>query len=319
MPLTAVTLELPPEQADRLGDVLLEHGALAVDVGDALAGTPEEQAVFDEPGEWNDPLRPIRWQRARLAALFEGPAQAARCIKAALAECAIDSALARETRTVEDADWVALTQREFEPIAITDRLWIVPTWHRPPDPSAINLVIDPGRAFGSGSHPTTRLCLEWLADTLQGGETVLDYGCGSGVLAIGAARLGAGRVVGVDIDPEAVLTARANALANGVVEALFFLPDGSAVLDADAEPPGEQGSVLLDTRFDVVIANILARPLVAMAPLLISRVRPGGLIALAGLLDAQAEQIAAAYAPICSLRTVRTLDGWALLAGSRER
>ncbi len=300
MPLTAVTFELTPEQADLLGDALLEAGALAVDVGDALAGTPEEQAVFDEPGEWNEPLRPIRWQRARLAALFEDAAQAEALVGPALGGCGIDPSARRDARTVEDADWVALTQREFEPIPITDRLWIVPTWHQPPDPTAINLVIDPGRAFGSGSHPTTRLCLEWLASTLSGGETVLDYGCGSGVLAIGAARLGAARVSGIDIDPEAVTTASANATANGVEGASFCLPD-----DAD------------DAVYDVVVANILARPLMALAPLLAARVRPGGRIALAGLLDSQAEQIAEFYAPGCRLETVRVLDGWALLAGVR--
>jgi ribosomal protein L11 methyltransferase len=302
MPLTAVTFELTPAQADLLGDALLEAGALAVDVGDALAGTPEEQAVFDEPGEWDEPLRPIRWQRARLAALFEDAAQADLLVAPALAECGIDASSISGTRTVEDADWVALTQREFEPIRITNRLWIVPTWHQPPDPTAINLVIDPGRAFGSGSHPTTRLCLEWLAATLRGGESVLDYGCGSGVLAIGAARLGASRVVGIDIDPEAVGTASVNAQANGIEGATFCLPDG-----ADGIP------------CDVVVANILARPLMALAPLLTAQVRPGGLIALAGLLDSQAEQIAAVYAPDCELKTVQTLDGWALLAGVRVR
>lgn len=302
MPLTAVTFELTPVQADLLGDALLDAGALAIDVGDALAGTPDEQAVFDEPGEWDEPLRPIRWQRARLAALFENGEQADAWVGPALARCAIDPSVVRETRTVEDADWVALTQREFEPIRINERLWIVPTWHEPPDPSAINLAIDPGRAFGSGSHPTTRLCLEWLAGTLRGGESVLDYGCGSGVLAIGAARLGAARVIGIDIDPEAVATAAANAQANGIDGATFCLPD--------------EGSNVM---FDVVVANILARPLMALAPLLAARVKPGGMLALAGLLDSQAESIAAVYAPGCLLQTVRTLDGWALLAGVRVR
>ncbi|MBY0439505.1 MAG: 50S ribosomal protein L11 methyltransferase [Burkholderiales bacterium] len=302
MPLTAVTFELTPAQADLLGDALLEAGALAVDVGDALAGTPDEQAVFDEPGEWDEPMRPIRWHRARLAALFENAAHAEALVGPALAECSVDPSAQRGTHVVEDADWVALTQREFEPIKITERLWIVPTWHQPPDPSAINLAIDPGRAFGSGSHPTTRLCLEWLSATLRGGESVLDYGCGSGVLAIGAARLGAARVTGIDIDPEAVDTAAANARANGIDGATFCLPDGS-----------------IDGTFDVVVANILARPLMALAPLLAARVKPGGLLALAGLLDGQAEQIAAVYAPGCRLQTVRTLDGWALLAGARVR
>lgn len=302
MPLTAVTFELTPVQADLLGDALLDAGALAIDVGDALAGTPDEKAVFDEPGEWDEPLRPIRWQRARLAALFKNGEQADAWVGPALARCAIDPSVVRETRTVEDADWVALTQREFEPIRINERLWIVPTWHEPPDPSAINLAIDPGRAFGSGSHPTTRLCLEWLAATLRGNESVLDYGCGSGVLAIGAARLGAARVIGIDIDPEAVATAAANAQANGIDGATFCLPD--------------EGSNVM---FDVVVANILARPLMALAPLLAARVKPGGMLALAGLLDSQAESIAAVYAPGCLLQTVRTLDGWALLAGVRVR
>jgi len=263
MPLTAVTFEVTPGQADLLGDALLEAGALAVDVGDALAGTPEEQAVFDEPGEWNEPLRPIRWQRARLAALFEDAAQAEALVGPALAECAIDPSAMSGTRTVEDADWVALTQREFEPIRITDRLWIVPTWHQPPDPAA----------------------------------------CGSGVLAIGAARLGAAKVSGIDIDPEAVTTAAANAIANGIDGATFCLPDDAG--DAAG--------------YDVVVANILARPLMALAPLLAAQVRPGGMIALAGLLDSQAAQIAEVYAPGCELMTVRTLDGWALLAGMRVR
>jgi ribosomal protein L11 methyltransferase len=302
MPLTAVTFELTPAQADLLGDALLDAGALAIDVGDALAGTPEEQAVFDEPGEWDEPLRPIRWQRARLAALFENGAQAEALVGPALAGCAIDPSAISATHTVEDADWVALTQREFEPIRINERLWIVPTWHEPPDRSAINLAIDPGRAFGSGSHPTTRLCLEWLAGTLRGGESVLDYGCGSGVLAIGAARLGAARVTGIDIDPEAVATAAANARANGIDDATFCLPD-------------EGGDAL----YDVVVANILARPLMALAPLLAARVKPGGMLALAGLLDSQADSIAAVYAPGCRLQTVRILDGWALLAGARNR
>ncbi|MBC7780985.1 MAG: 50S ribosomal protein L11 methyltransferase [Proteobacteria bacterium] len=306
MPLTAVTFELAPDQADLFGDSLLEHGALAVDVGDALAGTPEERAVFDEPGEWNEPMRPIRWQRARLAALFDTAEAALHIVASALDACAIDRNLLRQTRTIADADWVAQTQREFEPIAITDRLWIVPSWHRPPDPSALNLVIDPGRAFGSGSHPTTRLCLQWLAQHVHAGASVLDYGCGSGVLAIGAARLGAVRVVGVDIDPEAVATATANARANGVAQVQFLLPE--------AMTPGPVAS----SRFDLVVANILARPLMTLAPLLVAHLRHGGRIALAGLLDTQVEQIAQAYAPACGLQTERVLDGWALLAGVRE-
>ena len=326
MPLIAVTFELAPDQADALGDALLEHGALAVDVGDALAGTPEEQAVFDEPAHWDAPLQPIRWRRARLAALFEDDAAAQRIAALALAEAGIDPALARSTRAVEDADWVALTQREFEPIRIAERLWIVPTWHRPPDPDAVNLAIDPGQAFGSGSHPTTRLCLQWLARTLRGGERVLDYGCGSGVLAIAAARLGAAQVTGIDIDAQAVATARANAALNAVPMIEFGLPESLNVTSAAgprcaavASAAGVPLPAAADAGFDVVVANILARPLVALAPLLIGCLRPGGYIVLAGLLEEQADTIARAYAPQCALTTTATLEGWALLAGERER
>lgn len=301
MPLTAVTLELPPEQADLLGDALLEAGALAVDVSDAHAGTPAEQAIFDEPGHWDDAPRPIRWSHARLSALFGDPASAQRILSEGLAGLAIAPATPWSVVTVPDEDWVALTQREFVPMRVTAGLWIVPSWHEPPDPSAISLRIDPGRAFGSGSHPTTRLCLRFLAERVRPGFRVLDYGCGSGVLAIGAARLGAAQALGVDIDPEAVDTAQANARRNGVEAATaFLLPD--------LEPPQEH---------DLVVANILARPLLALAPLLGARVAPGGWLALAGLLEAQAESIAQAYAPWARLDVHALDEGWALLAGPR--
>ena len=301
MPLTAVTLELPPEQADLLGDALLEEGALAVDVSDAHAGTPAEQAVFDEPGHWDDAPRPIRWSRARLTVLFGDRASAERTLPALLARLGLDPATTASAVSVPDEDWVALTQREFVPMQVSPGLWIVPSWHEPPDPAAISLRIDPGRAFGSGSHPTTRLCLRFLADRVRPGVQVLDYGCGSGVLAIGAARLGATLALGVDIDPEAVATARANAALNAVeARTVFSLPGEEAA--------GEH---------ELVVANILARPLLALAPLLGPRVAPGGWIALAGLLEAQATMVAEAYAPWARLEVQALDEGWALLAGPR--
>jgi len=302
MPLTAVTLELTPDLADRLGDVLLEEGALAVDVSDAYAGTPAEQAVFDEPGHWDEAPRPIRWSRARLTALFPDMPALQRMLSAAFAHCAIDPAPPWSACEIADQDWVALTQREFVPLRVCQGLWVVPSWHEPPDPSAISLRIDPGRAFGSGSHPTTRLCLRFLAERMHPGAQVLDYGCGSGVLAIGAARLGAGQALGVDIDPEAVDTARENARRNGVEACTrFWLPGEEPVRS-----------------HDVVVANILARPLQALAPLLAERVSPGGWLALAGLLEAQAESVAQAYAHWLRLDIHALDEGWALLAGRRD-
>mgnify|MGYP001593222858 CR=1 FL=1 len=197
-------------------------------------------------------------------------------------------------------DWVRATQAQFEPIRISERIWIVPSWHTPPDPHALNLVLDPGLAFGTGSHPTTRLCLAWLEARLRGGESVLDYGCGSGILAIAAARLGAGEVVGIDIDPEAVRTARTNAAANQA-RARF------AATDTPLPPPS-----------DLVLANILAGPLKVLAPLLAAHTRPGGRIVLAGLLDAQSADVTAAYAPWFDMSAFASAEGWTALEGRRR-
>jgi ribosomal protein L11 methyltransferase len=201
---------------------------------------------------------------------------------------------------VAEQDWVRLTQSQFEPIRVNDRLWIVPSWHTAPDPAAINLELDPGLAFGTGSHPTTRLCLEWLCDKVSHGDTLLDYGCGSGILALAAAKLGATQVVGVDIDERALEAAAENATRNGV--ALHLVHSKQA----------------LDGQFDLVVANILTNPLCVLAPLIAGRVGPGGRLALSGVLASQAEQVIAAYAPHISLAVGATLDGWVRLEGARE-
>jgi len=194
---------------------------------------------------------------------------------------------------------VRLTQAQFEPIRINQRLWIVPSWHTAPDPAAINLELDPGMAFGTGSHPTTHLCLDWLSQQVRHGVSVLDYGCGSGILGLAAAKLGAGRVLGVDIDPHALTAARDNAERNGV----------TLELRTSSEP--------LDDRFDLVVANILTNPLCVLAPLLAGRVAAGGRLALAGVLDSQAEQVIAAYAPHIPLRVGAMREGWVRLEGDR--
>jgi len=228
------------ERAERLSDALMDVGALSVSIEDRDAGTEAEQAQFGEPG-LDDPKA---WQRNWVVALLETDVD----IDALLVKLGLPSDIEREVEYVAEQDWVRLTQSQFDPIPISERLWIVPSWHEAPNPDAIVLVLDPGLAFGTGSHPTTRLCLQWLEQSLQGGESVLDYGCGSGILAIAAKKLGAGKVVGSDVDTQAITASRDNAERNRV-GADFYLPD--------ALPAGE---------FDVLVANILTNPLKALMP-----------------------------------------------------
>ena len=281
--------------ADAWSDALIDAGALAVDIADPAAGTPAETPVYAEPGE---PALPA-WKVARLSALCAAGTDAA----ALLRQCAqaLDADLPPHAElAVADTDWVRATQAQFGPIRIADRFWIVPSWCAPPDPAALNLALDPGLAFGTGSHPTTRLCLEWLATHVTAGATLLDYGCGSGILAIAAAKLGARGVVGTDIDAQALDASAANARANDV-EASFVAP---AALPAAA--------------FDIVVANILTNPLRVLAPALAMRVRAGGRVALAGLLETQASTVRDAYARWFTIAPWRTADGWTLLAGVRQ-
>lgn len=282
--------------AEAFADALLAAGALSVSVEDAQAGTELETPQFGEPGSPTTPL----WEISRVVALFDPAADLAARITVALGDAGIENPPEISFAEVADADWVRLTQSQFDPIRISDRLWIVPSWHNAPDPTAINLELDPGLAFGTGSHPTTRLCLRWLDDNLQGGETLLDYGCGSGVLAIAAAKLGAARVDGVDIDPQAVQASRDNAALNEV-PAHFCLP-------------GE----LAPDRYDVVVANILTNPLKGMAPLLAGRVRAGGRLVLSGILAEQAEDVRAVYREWFDFDPSATDEGWVRLAGTRR-
>jgi len=293
----ALVFDADADAAGGWGDALLEAGALSVDIADPHAGTSEETALFGEPGAGGYRLWPV----SRLTALFAGaPGVAAALARLAAAGTALPP---HETFPVADRDWVRVTQAQFEPIRITDGLWVVPSWCDPVDPAAINLELDPGLAFGTGSHPTTRLCLRWLARELRAGETVLDYGCGSGILAIAAARLGAGRVVGADIDPQALAASRANAARNRVDTT--FVP-------ADRLAADEK------TTFDVVVANILANPLVLLAPALAGRVREGGRIVLSGILETQAEVVAVEYRHWFNIDVCERDDGWVCLAGTRH-
>ncbi|MCL4689295.1 MAG: 50S ribosomal protein L11 methyltransferase [Burkholderiales bacterium] len=286
---------VPGTGAGALAEALEAAGAVSTETTDADAGTAAESAIFAEPG-----ADAAVWPRCRLVALLPEGADARALLEAALAEagCALLEPAAIDR--LEDTDWVRETQRQFEPIRAGRRLWIVPTWHEAPDRDAVNIVLDPGAAFGTGSHPTTRLVLAWLEREVRGGETVLDYGCGSGILAIAAMKLGAARAVAVDIDPLALEAARYNASANAVaVEALA----------ADAP---------LALVADLTVANILANPLRMLAPLLASHTRPGGRIALSGVLAGQAGEVLAAYEPWFAMAVEATEGDWACLAGTRR-
>lgn len=290
-----LVLLAPEERVEDLSDALEALDALSVSVEDADAQTPAEQALFGEPGM---PAPKPGWQRSRVVALFpdEAPAREAADLLALQ-----DFFAGCETvgvRPVADQDWVRLTQSQFAPVEITSTFWIVPSWHEPPAAAQQIIRLDPGLAFGTGTHPTTRMCLRWIAQRDLSGQRVLDYGCGSGILAIGAAKFGASEIVAVDIDPAAVESTHINA-ANNHVTLQAGLPDLA------------QGS------FNVVLANILATPLKVLAPLLCSHVVAGGQLVLAGILERQAEELQEAYAPYLALNVADTEDGWILMTAAR--
>ena len=293
----ALALLVPAAAVDALSDLLTDElDALSVSIEDADAGSDAEQPVFDEPGV----AAGGTWAHARVTALF---ADEARATAAAAAVAANGSGEVRVVAiaAVEDHDWVRLTQAQFGPSRIADGFWIVPTWSEVPSEARQVIRLDPGRAFGTGTHPTTRMCLRWIVEHGDAGVAwprALDYGCGSGVLAIAASRFGAREVDAVDVDPAAVETTRANAIANGVV-VRAGAPDIAA------------------GRYALVVANILAAPLELLAPALAALVADGGDLVLSGILDRQADALRSAYAPWIALDAVAHDEGWALLAGRR--
>jgi ribosomal protein L11 methyltransferase len=286
-------LMCPEYRVESLSDALDALDALSVSVEDADAQTDAEQALFGEPGM---PPPKEGWQRSRVIALFaeeSGATQAADLLKPQdfFGDCQVLG-----IQAVPDQDWVRLTQSQFAPVEITPEFWIVPTWHEPPAQAVKVIRLDPGLAFGTGTHPTTRMCLRWIAAHPPAGS-VLDYGCGSGILAIGASKYGAQRVVAVDIDEAAVSSTKLNAEAN------------AASLSAGL-PELAQGN------FNLVLANILATPLKVLAPLLCAHVAAGGNLVLAGILERQADELTAAYAPYCKLSVADSEDGWILMTAS---
>lgn len=281
----------PEESVEPVGDALEALDALSVSVEDADAQTPAEQALFGEPGM---PPPKEGWQRSLVVALFPDEAQAREAATLLQPQDFFAGCRLVGIQAVPDQDWVRLTQSQFEPVEVTPSFWIVPTWHEPPAAAREVIRLDPGLAFGTGTHPTTRMCLRWIANHAPRGQRVLDYGCGSGILAIGAAKFGAASVDAVDIDEAAVRSTEDNAAANGVRLAAG-LPDRAS------------------GRYDTVLANILATPLKVLAPLLCAHVAPGGHLVLAGILARQADELKAAYAPYAQLQVSDEEDGWILM------
>ena len=295
MPFLQVNLVVPSQHAELLSDELMEVGALSTAIEDAYAGTDKEQPIFDEP---NEPSAEI-WEQSLIIAMFDADTDVDAAV-ALLPENMRPVKDAYTVTSVADQDWVKLTQSQFDPIHVSERLWITPTWHEAPTDGSINIKLDPDITFSTGSHPTTFLCLRWLDANMPQGAAVLDYGCGSGILAITAAKLGAGKVVGVDIDKQAIRASHDNAAQNQVsIE--VYLPD--------AQPEGQ---------FDVVVANILANPLRMLGQMLAGRVKTDGQIVLSGILAEQVEEISALYQQWFDMKPATIQDGWACLFGTKR-
>ena len=292
----SLTVEAEAAYIEELSDVLLELGAISVSITDAQEGTQNELPLFDEPGVEN----PRQWPHNKIVALYPEGINVPQLLGYAAEQIGLVSVPAFNIALIPDIDWVKLNQSQFQPIQILPKLWIVPSWHQPPDPQATNIILDPGPAFGTGHHPTTSLCLQWLATHIRGGEQILDYGCGSGILTIAAMKLGASLGVGVDIDPSAIVAAKHNAVQNNVI-AQFVEPN-----------------VNLELKADIVIANILANPLKILTPILTDHTRSGGALVLSGVLSDQAGEVIAAYADAFQLTVDGESENWIRLSGIKR-
>ena len=292
--LFELLLLAPEAQVEELSEALEALDALSVSVTDADAQTPAEQALFGEPGL---PAPKAGWQRSQVQALFGSEAAAREAVELLRHQAFFAGCEVLGIQALADADWVRQTQEQFAPVPITPTFWIVPSWHEVPAAAQHTIRLDPGQAFGTGTHPSTRMCLRWIARQPLAGRRVLDYGCGSGILAIAAAKFGAAAIDAIDIDPVAVQTAQRNAQHN-LVRLHTGLPD------------------LAQGRYELVLANILATPLKLLAPLLCQHLHSGADLVLAGILERQADEVRAAYAPWLDLQVLDAEDGWILMSAS---
>lgn len=294
MSFKQIIINIDSQRAEQLSDIFFDLGALSVSIEDEHEGTELEQPIFNEPGMIVEAL----WEHSKVVVLFDDLADVASLVSAA--EIELNAAFSYVQENVDDQDWVRLTQSQFEPIEVTPNLYIVPSWHSIPNTNATGIILDPGLAFGTGSHPTTFMCLRWIAEHVTPEHEVLDYGCGSGILAITAKKVGAKLVDGVDIDSQAIESSLYNAEVNQV-RVNFCLPNQ-----------------FLAKQYDVVIANILSNPLRMLASALASYVKPRGQIILSGILESQIEEMCEIYAQWFAMSTYTIQEGWACLHGVKK-
>ena len=294
MSFKQIIINIDSQRAEQLSDIFFDLGALSVSIEDEHEGTELEQPIFNEPGMIVEAL----WEHSKVVVLFDDLADVASLVSAA--EIELNAAFSYVQENVDDQDWVRLTQSQFEPIEVTPNLYIVPSWHSIPNAEATGIILDPGLAFGTGSHPTTFMCLRWIAENITPELEVLDYGCGSGILAITAKKVGAKLVDGVDIDSQAIESSLYNAAVNQV-RVNFCLPNQ-----------------FLAKQYDVVIANILSNPLRMLASALASYVKPSGQIILSGILESQIEEMCEIYAQWFVMSTYTIQEGWACLHGVKK-
>ena len=294
MSFKQIIINIDSQRAEQLSDIFFDLGALSVSIEDEYEGTELEQPIFNEPGMIVEAL----WEHSKVVVLFDDLADVVSLVSAA--EIKLDAKFSYVQENVDDQDWVRLTQSQFEPIEVTDNLYIVPSWHSIPNAAATGIILDPGLAFGTGSHPTTFMCLRWIAENITPELEVLDYGCGSGILAITAKKVGAKLVDGVDIDAQAIESSLYNAEVNQVM-VNFCLPNK-----------------FVAKQYDVVIANILSNPLRMLASALASYVKPSGQIILSGILESQIEEMCEIYAQWFVMSTYTIQDGWACLHGVKK-
>lgn len=292
MPWLQIQIPTLPAYTDIIEDTLLLSGCQAVTLIDT-----NDVPVF-EPIRGTTPL----WQHTTVQGLFESNVdidELVRAVNQVIKSESLDVGPIK-TEIVEDKDWEREWMDNFQPIQCGDRLWIVPSWLKPPQPDAVNLKLDPGLAFGTGTHPTTFLCLQWLNDHIQSGEKVLDYGCGSGILGLAALLLGAEHMDGIDIDPQALTATDNNALTNSIETAHYRVT---------TEPTD------LKSQYDIVVANILAGPLCDMAEQICSYLAPGGELALSGILQHQSQDVISNYRQFINFDPITEKDGWVRLSG----
>ncbi|KAB2823459.1 50S ribosomal protein L11 methyltransferase [Aliivibrio finisterrensis] len=294
MPWIQVKLNATSENAEQISDMLMEEtGALSVTFLDA-----KDVPIFEPlPGETR------LWGETDIVALYDAETDMDLVIAQLKASTVLDDNFAYKVEQLEDKDWEREWMDNFHPMKFGERLWICPSWREIPEPDAVNVMLDPGLAFGTGTHATTALCLEWLESIDLKGKTVIDFGCGSGILAIAAIKLGAAKVVGIDIDPQAITASKDNAARNGVADQLeLFLPQ-------------DQPENLVA---DVVVANILAAPLRELSSIITAHVAPGGVLAMSGVLDTQANDVASYYADNFTLDAIAEQQEWCRISGIKK-